>query len=306
MDKKYDTLKRKKRMREGNRSATFLMYLGCVLIGLLTVYPMYYVLILSVSAPQYASTMRVYTLPKGFDLSAYKVLLGDMKMWRAYGNTVLYVVPTTILMILSCSVVAYGLNYKKLIGRKFLTMFLLIPMYFSGGIIPSFLLMTRLGLYDTPLSQIIPACFSIWNIILVRVYFRSIPESLSEAARIDGAGVMQIFMRVTIPLGKPIFAVIAVYTIVGVWNSWFNAMLYLPHTDWQPLQMYLRRVLIEATQSLKQVMDAATAREMARRQLSNAQLKYAMIIFTSLPVLCTYPFFQKYFVKGMVMGSLKE
>lgn len=298
--------KKKSGIREGNQAATVLMYAACILIAFITLYPMYYVLILSLSAPEFASTMRVYTIPKGFDLSAYEVLIKDMKMWRAYANTVLYVVPTTVLMIFTSSVVAYGLNYKKLIGRKFLTMFLLIPMYFSGGIIPSFLLMVRLGLYDTPFSQIIPACFSIWNIILVKAYFRSIPESLSEAAKIDGAGLLQIFTRVVIPLGKPIFAVIAVYTIVGVWNSWFNAMLYLPHTEWQPLQMYLRRVLIEATQSLKQVMDAATAQEMAMRQLSNAQLKYAMIIFTSLPVLCTYPFFQKYFVKGMVLGSLKE
>ena len=298
--------KKKSGIREGNQAATVLMYAACILIAFITLYPMYYVLILSLSAPEFASTIRVYTIPKGFDLSAYEVLIKDMKMWRAYANTVLYVVPTTVLMIFTSSVVAYGLNYKKLIGRKFLTMFLLIPMYFSGGIIPSFLLMVRLGLYDTPFSQIIPACFSIWNIILVKAYFRSIPESLSEAAKIDGAGLLQIFTRVVIPLGKPIFAVIAVYTIVGVWNSWFNAMLYLPHTEWQPLQMYLRRVLIEATQSLKQVMDAATAREMAMRQLSNAQLKYAMIIFTSLPVLCTYPFFQKYFVKGMVLGSLKE
>lgn len=140
----------------------------------------------------------------------------------------------------------------------------------------------------------------------MKAYFRSIPDSLSEAAKIDGAGLIQVFTKIMIPLGKPIFAVVAVYTIVGVWNSWFNAMLYLPHTEWQPLQMYLRRVLIESTQSLKQVMDAATAREFAMKQLSNAQLKYAMIIFTSLPVLCTYPFFQKYFVKGMVLGSLKE
>lgn len=299
-------MKKRTCIREGNVFATALMYLGCILIGFITLYPMYYVLILSLSAPEFASTMKVYTVPKGFDLSAYKVLIGDMKMWRAYANTILYVVPTTILMIISSAVVAYGLNYRKLIGRKYLTMFLLIPMYFSGGTIPAFLLIVNLGLYDNPLSQIIPACFSIWNIILVKAYFRSIPESLSEAAKIDGASLLQVFWRVTIPLGKPIFAVIAVYTIVGVWNSWFNAMLYLPHTEWQPLQMYLRRVLIEATQSLKQVMDAATAREMAMRQLSNAQLKYAMIIFTSLPVLCTYPFFQKYFVKGMVLGSLKE
>ena len=208
--------------------------------------------------------------------------------------------------IITSSVVAYGLNYKKLIGRKWLTMFLLIPMCFGGGMIPTFLLIVKLGLYDSPLSQIIPSCFSIWNIILIKAYFKSIPDSLSEAAKIDGAGVLQVFTRVMIPLGKPIFAVVAVYTIVGVWNSWFGAMLYLPHTDWQPLQLYLRRLLIEATQSVKEVVDAATAREIAERQLSNAQLKYAMIIFTSLPVLCTYPFFQKYFIKGMVLGSLKE
>ena len=208
--------------------------------------------------------------------------------------------------LLITGALAFGLSRKGLAGRKFYTFFCLIPMYFGGGMIPTFLLIVKLGLYDSPLSQIIPGCFSIWNIILIKAYFRSIPESLSEAAKIDGAGVLQVFTRIMIPLGKPIFAVVAVYTIVGVWNSWFGAMLYLPHTEWQPLQLYLRRLLIEASQSVKEVMDAATAREVAERQLSNAQLKYAMIIFTTLPVLCTYPFFQKYFVKGMVLGSLKE
>lgn len=301
MKRKY-----KKGIGEGNQFATFLMYFACVVIAFITLYPMYYVLILSLSSPEYASTMKVYVVPKGFDLSAYKVLVSNSNMWRAYLNTLMYVVPNTVLMIITSSVVAYGLNYKKLIGRKFLTMFLLIPMYFGGGMIPTFLLIVKLGLYDSPLSQIIPSCFSIWNIILVKAYFKSIPDSLSEAAKIDGAGVMQVFMKIMIPLGKPIFAVVAVYTIVGVWNSWFSAMLYLPHTEWQPLQLYLRRLLVEATQSVKEMVDASTAREIAERQLSNAQLKYAMIIFTSLPVLCTYPFFQKYFIKGMVLGSLKE
>ncbi|MCR5755887.1 MAG: carbohydrate ABC transporter permease [Acetatifactor sp.] len=299
-------MKKKKQIREGNPVATAVMYLLAIGITFIAMYPMYYVLILSLSAPEYAATMRVYTVPKGFSLAAFNALVGDNKMWRAYFNTIFYVIPTTILMVLNSTVVAYGLNYKKLIGRKFLTMFLLIPMYFSGGMIPSFLLMVRLGLYDSPLSQIIPACFSIWNIILVKAYFRSIPESLSEAAKMDGASVFQVMVRIMIPLGKPIFAVIAVYTIVGVWNSWFNALLYLPHTQWQPLQMYLRRVLVESGKELNQILDAAAAKEMAMRRLSNAQLKYAMIIFTTLPVLCTYPFFQKYFIKGMVLGSLKE
>ena len=296
----------KNKIKEGNRAVTAVLYILAAIAAFITLYPMYYVLILSLSEPAYAATMRVYLVPKGFNLSAFQVLVTDMKMWRAYANTVLYVVPTTILMIATSTVVAFGLNYKKLMGRKFLTMFLLIPMYFAGGTIPSFLLIVKLGLYDSPFSQVIPACFSIWNIILVTAYFRSIPESLTEAARIDGASLVQVLLKVFVPLGKPIFAVLAVYTIVGVWNSWFSAMLYLPHTEWQPLQMYLRRILVESKQTLTQVMDAATAKELAMRQLSNAQLKYAMIIFTTLPVLCTYPFFQKYFVKGMVLGSLKE
>ena len=171
---------------------------------------------------------------------------------------------------------------------------------------PSFLLMMSLGLYDNPFAIIIPACFSIWDIILVRSYFRTIPDSLSEAAKIDGAGVLQVLTKVFVPLGKPIYAVIAVYTIVGMWNSWFSASIYLPHTKWQPLQMYLRRVLVERSVDLTQEMSVEMVEEMARQQLSNAQMKYAIIIFCSLPVLCTYPFFQKYFVKGMVLGSLKE
>jgi putative aldouronate transport system permease protein len=129
---------------------------------------------------------------------------------------------------------------------------------------------------------------------------------LREAAKIDGANVYQILLRVYIPTSTSILAVIAVYTIVSVWNSWFNALVYLPKLDWQPLQLYLRRVLVENTQNLTQILDPATAKEMAMRQMSNAQLKYAMIIFATLPVLVTYPFFQRYFVKGIMLGSLKE
>ncbi|MFR6332088.1 MAG: carbohydrate ABC transporter permease [Eisenbergiella sp.] len=294
----------KNKIKEGNRAVTAVLYILAAIAAFITLYPMYYVLILSLSEPAYAATMRVYLVPKGFNLSAFQVLVTDMKMWRAYANTVLYVVPTTILMIATSTVVAFGLNYKKLMGRKFLTMFLLIPMYFAGGTIPSFLLIVKLGLYDSPFSQVIPACFSIWNIILVKAYFRSIPESLTEAARIDGASLVQVLLSICAS-GETYFAVLAVYTIVGVWNSWFPPCLSA-HTEWQPLQMYLRRILVESKQTLTQVMDAATAKELAMRQLSNAQLKYAMIIFTTLPVLCTYPFFQKYFVKGMVLGSLKE
>jgi putative aldouronate transport system permease protein len=145
----------------------------------------------------------------------------------------------------------------------------------------------------------------VWNIILTKSYLSSIPETLREAAKIDGANVYQILLRIYLPLSVPILAVIAVYTVVGVWNSWFTALVYLPHVDWQPLQLYLRRMLIQA-QAPTEIMSAEAAKELAARQLSYAQLKFAMIIFSSLPVLFAYPFFQKYFMKGIMLGSLKE
>lgn len=294
------------RIREGSRLATVILYVLAIVVGFVTLYPMYYVLILSVSEPSAAATMKVYTIPKGFTLASYSLLVRDMHMWRAYANTVLYAGATTVLMLITSVLAAFPLTYRKLTGRKYLNIFLMIPMYFSGGMIPSFLLITKLGLYGQPMSQILPASFSIWNIILVKAYFSSLPETLREAAKIDGANVYQILLRVYIPTSTSILAVIAVYTIVSVWNSWFNALVYLPKLDWQPLQLYLRRVLVENTQNLTQILDPATAKEMAMRQMSNAQLKYAMIIFATLPVLVTYPFFQRYFVKGIMLGSLKE
>jgi putative aldouronate transport system permease protein len=200
---------------------------------------------------------------------------------------------------------AFPLTYKGLPFRKYINMYLLITMFFSGGLIPSFLVILKLGIYNTPLSIIIPSCFSVWNIILVKSYFSTVPETLREAARIDGANVYQILARIYVPLSGPILAVIAVYTIVGTWNSWFNAMVYLPGMTWQPLQLFLRRVLVEST-APNTIMSAEAMKEMMERKLSFAQLKYALIIFTSLPVLFTYPFFQKYFIKGVMLGSLKE
>jgi putative aldouronate transport system permease protein len=160
-------------------------------------------------------------------------------------------------------------------------------------------------MYNKPASLIVPACFSVWNIILIKAYLSTVPETLREAAKIDGASVYQILLKVYLPLSTPILAVVAVYTVVGTWNSWFSALVYLPSLDWQPLQLYLRRMLINS-QAVGDVMNAEAMREMAQRQIAYAQLKYAMIIFSSLPVLFTYPFFQKYFMKGIMLGSLKE
>jgi putative aldouronate transport system permease protein len=300
-------MKKHRRIREGSTAATVIMYAIAVIIILITLYPMYYVLILSLSLPQYAITMQVYTIPKGFQLGAYHILTMNPEIWRSFANTVMYTCATTLLMLVTSFTGAFPLTFKSLIGRKYLNIYLLITMFFSGGLIPSFLLVMKLGMYDSPLSLIIPACFSLWNVILVKAYLSTIPETLREAAKIDGANIYNIMVHIYLPLAQPILAVIAVYTVVHVWNSWFSALIYLPSLDWQPLQIFLRRLLVTAeNQTGERLLSPEAVRAMTARKMAYAQIKYAMIIFSSLPVLFTYPFFQKYFIKGIMLGSLKE
>jgi putative aldouronate transport system permease protein len=281
------------------------MYSLSVFVVLITLYPMYYVLILSLSDPRYAMGMRVYAFPKGFDLGAYRVLVLDPEIWHALLNSIMYCAVTTAFMIVSSVLGAFPLTFKTLRGRKYINMYYLITMYFSGGLIPLFLLVMKLGIYNTPMALILTNCYSVWNIILVKSYMSTIPETLREAARIDGANVYQILLKIYLPLSIPILAVISVYTVVLMWNAWFGALVYLPDIKWQPLQLYLRRMLI-LLQSTGPAISADAAREMAERQLTFAQIKYAMIIFTSLPILSAYPFFQRYFMRGIMLGSLKE
>lgn len=277
----------------------------CVLLAIITIYPMYYVLIMSISGSEAVLKMDVFLYPKDIQFHSYQVILSKPDMWRSYANTIFYVIVTTLLMVTTSLLISYPLTFKKLVGRKFLVVFLLIPMYFSGGLIPSFLLVNSLGLYNTIWAIILPGAYGIWNIILMRTYLNSISETLREAAKIDGANNFQILFQIYRPLAKPIIAVIAIYTVVGVWNSWFNALVYLTEIDLQPLQLYLRRVLIEVTQRLDVAVTAEEARILEDLRLQNITLQYAMIIFTTLPVIFVYPFFQKSFVKGVMIGSLK-
>jgi putative aldouronate transport system permease protein len=302
---KTHAVKPKNSIREGSMIATVIMYILAGVFAFICIYPMYYVLILSLSDPSYAITMRVFLFPKGFNIDSYKILAMDPQIWSYYRNTIMYVFGYTGLMLVTCTLGAFPLTFKGLPGRKIVNTYLLVTMFFSGGLIPTFLLVLRLGLYDTPLALILQGGFSVWNIILVKSYFSTVPETLREAARIDGANVYQILFKIYLPLSIPIMAVIAVYTVVVAWNAWFNANIYLPHIKWQPLQLYLRRMLV-LLQSPGEILDEAAAEAFVKMQLTYAQLKYAMIIFTSLPVLFSYPFFQKYFMKGIMLGSLKE
>lgn len=295
-----------KKIKEGSKIATAIIYITVGMICLLALYPFYYVFIQSFADPEEVIKGTTYLWPKKFYFGSYKMILGDMKMWKAYGYTILYVGSGTILGLITSVMGAYPLSVKNLAGRKWVVKFLIFTMYFSGGLIPTFLLMTKLNLYNNIWAMIIPGTVNVWNIILVRTFFMDIPEALRESAVIDGAGHVKILTSIMIPLAKPVLAVISIYTVVGIWNSWFNAMLYLPNSELHPLQFYLYRVMIQQTATIADTTDIASMQQYLQQVLRNFQLKYALIIFTTLPVIFTYPFFQKYFVKGVMLGSLKE
>lgn len=298
------------KIKNGSPVATVIIYIILMLLALLCIYPMWYVIIISFSRPIAARTLDVYLLPKGFYTGSYAQLLKDNQMWICYGNTLIYAGSCCLGMLLTCSMAAYPLTSRMLVGRKIIVFFILIPMYFSAGLIPAFIWMTKLGLYNTRWAIIFPGIVSMWYIILVRTYFATIPEEMRESARIDGANNFQILFRIYVPTSKPILAVIAIYTIVAQWNSWYAASIYLIDENLQPLQLYLRRVLIlaqNAAQSQQQGGGQTSDMDEALEQqlLSADQLKYTMIVVATVPILCIYPFLQKYFVKGVMVGSLK-
>lgn len=216
---------------------------------------------------------------------------------------------TTLGMLFVTFLAAYSLSRPKLKGRKLVVIYLLVPMYFGGGLIPGYLNMVKLGLYNTRLALILPSFCVISYIILVTTYLRSQPRDLEEAAFVDGAGHWIVLSRIALPLAKPVLAVISIYQIVGQWNSWFGAMVYLTDYTKHPVQLYLRRILVQNTNLIKELASRGITPEEAEnvmmRSMSSRQLKYAVIMIVTLPIVCVYPMFQKHFVKGVMLGSLK-
>ena len=300
------------KIKEGSSVATFLIHALLVLLALICIYPIWYTFIISLSTPLTARTLQVFLLPDTIYLGSYEQILSDTQVWYGYGNTILYAATCCVGMLVTCAMTAYPLTSPLLVGKRIMVFFILLPMYFGGGLIPTFLWMNKLGLYDSRWAIILPGIVSMWYIVLVRTFFASIPEELRESARIDGANNYQILFNVYVPTSKPIMAVIAIYTIVAQWNSYFAAMVYLTTQSKQPLQLYLRRMLILQQQaaaaadgSSGQGGTSEGAEEAMKMALSADQLKYTIIVVSTLPMLIVYPFLQKYFVKGVMVGSLK-
>lgn len=265
------------------------------LVAILFLLPLLNVLSCSFSDADKVVAGEVGLLPIGFSLDGYKQVFANDSLMRGFLNTLFYTFVGTIIQVSLQMLCAYPLSRKDFKGRKFLNIFLTLTMFISGGMIPTYLLISNLQMFDTIWAIIIPGCVSVFNIIVIRTYMStSIPNEVQEAARIDGCSDFQIFLRVVLPLCRPIIFVMVLYAIVGYWNSYFNSLLYIQSTDLYPLQRVLQDMLVSNSGSLGGGDPAEQER-----------LKYVTIVVSSLPLLIIYPFFQKYFEKGVVMGGVK-
>lgn len=274
-----------------------------IVLALITLYPFYYVLIMSFSNAVATAQHVPYMLPYVLDLSGYKTVFADAAFFKALGTSLFVtIVGVCINMVLSI-MGAYALSKKSLIGRNLFLTLILFTMLFSGGLVPSYLNIKNLGLTNTIWAMIFPTALSTYYMIIMKNYFVSLPESLEEAARIDGANSFVILVKIIIPISMPFVATFALFYAVERWNEWYNAMLYISEKRLQPLQIYLREVLISLSTQLAaqaQVMVGKTQKVMA------TTVQMACIVITMVPILCVYPFVQKHFVKGVMVGGIKE
>jgi len=280
----------------------WLLYSFAIVMLILIVYPIYFIVIASFSDPAAVANGQMWVFPKGFTLDGYKELLNHSNIWIGYRNTILYTVVGTIISLAINVSAAYALSRKDLVGRKSINIFFIFTMFFNGGLIPTFLTIRDFHMYDTFLVMVLPFSVAVFNIIVARTFFQSsIPGDLWEAAQLDGCGNLKYYVQIVLPLSKAILSVLALWTAVGYWNSYFNALIYLKDQDLYPLQLVLRNILI--TNQMQSSMGTGEAAQIALR-LANL-MRYSVIIVSTLPIMCMYPFVQKYFNQGVMIGAVK-
>ena len=272
-----------------------------ILLSCAFLYPLLNMLALSISDAQTLKSSPIYLLPVGFSLESYKALLGDNRILLYYWNTIKYAAVGTFIMLLTTSLMAYPLSITALRGRRLVSVILTITMFFGGGLIPYYVTIMRLKLIDTFWVMVLPGAISAYNVIVFKTFFMSIPESLKESAFLDGAGHMRVLFSIVLPLSKAVLATFALFSIVGYWNDYLTALLYLRDDRKYPIQLLMRRLLV-----LMDYKDASTAQLLKDfRSISSRTTKAAATIITVVPILCIYPFMQKYFAKGVLVGSIK-
>lgn len=296
-------MKTKSKIRKSRGDMIFDVINTCIMILLviMTLYPFYYVVIASVSDNTRLQAFKgILTLPQGFNLGAYKLAFEHPLILSGYKNTLIILacyLPLSLLMTVLC---ANFMAAKKVMFKKPLVLFMMFTMYFSGGLIPTFLNIRDLGMYNSLSALIIPGCLSMYNAFIVRTAIEGIPDSLYESAYIDGAGELQILFKITIPLIKPTLAVILLYYGVGKWNEWFSAAIYIKDNSLLPIQNILRSILIENSE----ILNAKEYGDTVANSFTET-IKYAAIVISTVPILCIYPLVQKHFTKGVMIGAVK-
>ena len=274
-----------------------------ILMLLAILYPLYFIVIASISDTDAIFNGEVFLYPIGFNLKGYAALFENRMIWTGYLNTIWYTLLGTAINIAVTIPAGWAISRKELPWRKFITTYFIVTMFFGGGLIPFYLLVSDLGLLDNPLSVILPYGVSVWNMFMVNAFYSSsVPDEILEAAEVDGSGTIRTFFSIVIPLSKPIIAVMVLFYTVAHWNNYFSALIFLSEQKYFPLQLVLREILIMTESAGGSAGDAGTILEQAK--LANS-IKYSSIIVSTLPILVLYPFVSKFFEKGVMIGALK-
>lgn len=299
-----------RRIRDSLTDRVFNIFLTiiCICTLLIAFYPLYFVLVASVSDPQYVNSGKLLLFPEGFTTEGYHQVLADERVWIGYGNSILYAAGGIFYGLLTAVPLGYALSRRELPFRRVITGLFVFTMYFQGGMVPLYLTVKELGLTNSRLIIIILGSFTMYNVIVVRSYFASsLPEELRDAALIDGCSDFRFFVSIAVPLAKPIIAVITLFILVAKWNEFTNAMIYLSKRQLYPLQLYLRELLLTFSSMAGSATGAmaSDAEALERYHKLSQIIRYGFIVVASMPLLVVYPFVQKYFVQGVMIGSLK-
>ena len=296
------THKNKVQRTRGDKIFNFFLYLVTGILTLIALYPMYFIIIASFSSPAAVANGNVVLFPVNPTFSGYAKLMGYTSIWIGYRNTIAYTILGTLVILAVNLPAAYALSRKDLVGRRLINLIFIVPMFFSGGLIPTYMIVKDFGLVDNFWVMIIPFSVITYYVIVARTFFsNSLPDGIWEAAQIDGCGNLRFFFSFVLPLSKAIIAVIALWAAVGIWNQYFNALIYIRSDNLQPLQIILRAILIN-NQSMASMTTGSAAQE--ARELAEL-IKYAVIVVSSAPIMCMYPFVQKYFNQGVMIGAMK-
>ncbi len=279
-----------------------ILYGISIVILLIVIYPLYFIIIASFSNPTEVANGKVWFVPSQFTVDGYKEIMRHSELWTGYRNTIVYTVLGTVIGLAVNIPAAYALSRRDLVGRKLITFYFIFTMFFNGGLIPTYFTIRDFGLYDTFWVMVLPFSVAVYHIIIARTFFdSSLPQGILDAAQIDGCGNLRFFFQIALPLSKAVLAVIALYTAVSQWNAYFNALVYIRNEDLKPLQLVIRNILI-TNQAMAGTGDGLAAQE--ARRLSEL-MKYAVIIISTVPIMCVYPFVQKYFSQGVMIGAIK-